>query len=248
MVLGKRAFDLSLMTFFSSSFSATASATGNSVKGSDLGSGLRCSDLIFGRIFGALGRRWTWTVVIHGNHCCHQLHFNYSVAIFFQFLALNFSKLPIIGFCPSSFDISINTILYGVCFLRTILYNRSSWFLTQASFNRPSLTCRSVCSCRCCPISSEARRFFCQSSLFCMLLINSLWNSKSLTLFKYLNCGNKTETLWIWLCYYHVTYEFQRESKLYSLPECQGTPSSKQVPYLKFKWQQRSLNLQLLSS
>ena len=39
------------------------------------------------------------------------------------------------------------------------------------------------------------------------------------------------------VCYYHVTYEFQSESSLYSLPECQGTPCSKQGPYLKFKWQ-----------
>ena len=31
-------------------------------------------------------------------------------------------------------------------------------------------------------------------------------------------------------CYYHVTYEFQSESGLFSLPECQGTPCSKQVP------------------
>ena len=34
-------------------------------------------------------------------------------------------------------------------------------------------------------------------------------------------------------CYYHVTYEFWSESTLYSLPECQGTLSSKQSPYLK---------------
>ena len=36
------------------------------------------------------------------------------------------------------------------------------------------------------------------------------------------------------LCY-HVTYEFQGESTLYSLPECQGSPCSKQASYLKFK-------------
>ena len=40
------------------------------------------------------------------------------------------------------------------------------------------------------------------------------------------------------VCYYHVTYKFQSESTLYSLPECQGTFCLKQVPYLKFKWQQ----------
>ena len=40
------------------------------------------------------------------------------------------------------------------------------------------------------------------------------------------------------LCYCQVIYEFQSGSTLYSLPECQGTPSLKQAPYLKFKWQQ----------
>ena len=34
------------------------------------------------------------------------------------------------------------------------------------------------------------------------------------------------------VCYYHITYEFQSESTLYSLPECQGTTCSKHVPYL----------------
>ena len=38
-------------------------------------------------------------------------------------------------------------------------------------------------------------------------------------------------TVHLTVCYYHVT--------LYSLPECQGTHSSKQVRYVKFKWQQR---------
>ena len=32
------------------------------------------------------------------------------------------------------------------------------------------------------------------------------------------------------VCYYHVTYEFQSESTLYSVPECQGIPCSKQAP------------------
>ena len=32
----------------------------------------------------------------------------------------------------------------------------------------------------------------------------------------------------------HVTYEFQSKSILYSLPECQGTPCSKQATYLKY--------------
>ena len=33
------------------------------------------------------------------------------------------------------------------------------------------------------------------------------------------------------VCYYHVTHEFQSESTLSSLPECQRTPSLKQAPY-----------------
>ena len=46
------------------------------------------------------------------------------------------------------------------------------------------------------------------------------------------------------VCYYHVTYEFQSESTLYSLPECQGSLSE----CLKFKLQQRDSNPQPLSS
>ena len=45
-----------------------------------------------------------------------------------------------------------------------------------------------------------------------------------------------------------VTYEFQSEFTLYSLPECQGIPCLKQAPNLKFKWQQRDSNPQPLSS
>ena len=44
------------------------------------------------------------------------------------------------------------------------------------------------------------------------------------------------------LCYYHVTYEFQSESTLYSFLECQGTPCWKQAPYHKFKGQQQDSN------
>ena len=56
-----------------------------------------------------------------------------------------------------------------------------------------------------------------------------------------------TTKYWIRLiivCYYHVTYEFQSESTLYSLPECHGTPCSKQAP----TGQQRDSNPQPLSS
>ena len=48
------------------------------------------------------------------------------------------------------------------------------------------------------------------------------------------------------MCYYCVTYEHQSVTTLYSLPECQEAPCSKQVSYLKFKWQQRDSNPKLL--
>ena len=51
-----------------------------------------------------------------------------------------------------------------------------------------------------------------------------------------------------WLCSYHVTYAIQRKSTLYLLPECQGTPFSKQAWYLKFNGLQWDSNPQALSS
>ena len=36
------------------------------------------------------------------------------------------------------------------------------------------------------------------------------------------------------VCYYHVTYEYQRESILYSFLKFQGNPFLKQALYLKF--------------
>ena len=36
------------------------------------------------------------------------------------------------------------------------------------------------------------------------------------------------------VCYYNVSYKFQSESTLCNLPECQGTPYSKQAAYVKF--------------
>ena len=50
------------------------------------------------------------------------------------------------------------------------------------------------------------------------------------------------------VCYLMSRTSFQSESTRYSLPECQGTPYSKQAPNLKFKWQQRDSNPQPLSS
>ena len=53
---------------------------------------------------------------------------------------------------------------------------------------------------------------------------------------------------WLYVvCYYHVTYEFQDDSTLYSLSKCQGMPCSRQVLYLKFKWQQQDSNPQTLN-
>ena len=46
------------------------------------------------------------------------------------------------------------------------------------------------------------------------------------------------------LCYVHVSQGIHT----LEFPECQGTPCSKQLRYLKFKWLQRDLNPQPLSS
>ena len=70
---------------------------------------------------------------------------------------------------------------------------------------------------------------------------------------RFFHIRNFTKTNWnLTVCYYHVTYEFQSESTLYSLPECQETllealniyETSNNVA----KWQQRYSNPQPLSS
>ena len=40
----------------------------------------------------------------------------------------------------------------------------------------------------------------------------------------------------IWLYVIIMSHKSFRVTLLYNLPECQGTPCSKQAPYLKFKW------------
>ena len=48
------------------------------------------------------------------------------------------------------------------------------------------------------------------------------------------------------VCYYHVTYEFQSESKLYSLPEFQGTSSLNQRVDRRFTTIECRLTLKLV--
>ena len=55
-------------------------------------------------------------------------------------------------------------------------------------------------------------------------------------------------SLEVTVCYYNATYKFQSQPTPCSLPECQGNSSLKEAPYLKFKWQQRNLKPQPLSS
>ena len=62
---------------------------------------------------------------------------------------------------------------------------------------------------------------------------------------------NDLVVLWVLICTahlavssYHVTYEFQSESTLNSLPECQRTPLMNQVLYLKFQWKWQVSNSQ----
>ena len=76
------------------------------------------------------------------------------------------------------------------------------------------------------------------ATVFYLLMLQKNINLKEINLKKKIYSS--------FLCYYHVTYEFQGKSTLYSFPECQGSPYSKQASYLKFKWQQQDLNLQPL--
>ena len=52
----------------------------------------------------------------------------------------------------------------------------------------------------------------------------------------------------VWLCAIIMPRTSFKQSMLYCLPECQGTPCLKQAPYLKFKWTQWDSNPQPLSS
>ena len=54
--------------------------------------------------------------------------------------------------------------------------------------------------------------------------------------------ANDWAVLWVLIytvhlnvCYYYDTYEFQSDSTLYSLPECQGTPCSVRILLLSLK-------------
>ena len=47
------------------------------------------------------------------------------------------------------------------------------------------------------------------------------------------------------VCYYNAMYEFQSESTLYNLPECQGTLCSKQALYLKIRLKSKTFSFVL---
>lgn len=86
--------------------------------------------------------------------------------------AISPSKLPTIGFCLPNFEISFNTISYGFVFAK-YFYTELNRFLTQALFNLPSVTCKSISSCKCCPILLEAKIYFLKLLLFLIVPINS---------------------------------------------------------------------------
>ena len=67
-----------------------------------------------------------------------------------------------------------------------------------------------------------------------------IWNGCKIFISIGASCENRWNNTW--------PYGYQSEFRLFSLPECQGTPCSKQAPYLKFKRQQRDSNPQPLSS
>ena len=70
-----------------------------------------------------------------------------------------------------------------------------------------------------------------------------------MTIYNYLktNMAEKNISQELRHCYYHVMYTFLEWIYTLELPECQGTPCSKQAGCLKFKWLQRESNPQQLS-
>ena len=62
------------------------------------------------------------------------------------------------------------------------------------------------------------------------------------------NEKKKNNSLTLTVSFYDVSYAFQSEPKLCSWDEFQGSRCSKRVRYLTFKWLQRGLNPQSLSS
>ena len=60
-------------------------------------------------------------------------------------------------------------------------------------------------------------------------------------------CCEHSSVRYVWLSVIIMSNTNFRVNLHYNLPKFQGTPCSKQVPYLKFKWQQRDSNPQPLS-
>ena len=67
--------------------------------------------------------------------------------------------------------------------------------------------------------------------------LTKIFSRKKLTPLNYTKLIKWMQQNFMTVCY-HVTYEFQSNIHNLYLPECQGTPSSKQARYLKFKWLQ----------
>ena len=86
-----------------------------------------------------------------------------------------------------------------------------------------------------------------QSLVHNFFLIPS-YHTLSLLITPYHTLFTRLQRKTFFICYHHVTHEFQSESKLYSLLECRRTSWSKQALYLKLKWQQWDSNPQPLSS
>ena len=106
-------------------------------------------------------------------------------------------------------------------------------------------------------------RYFWMSLSF-LLFFTCIWNDVPLLYFSFVPNFIETSAWWIYNSYFTgVIFSINRNvgcmflschvrvsEWIYTLylPECQGTPCSKQVQYLKFQWLQRDSNPQPLSS
>ena len=81
---------------------------------------------------------------------------------------------------------------------------------------------------------SLCQTMICKSQHIHSCLVH-LYIITGLTFLYFTSLLNCQKGIFLTLCYHHVMYKFQSESSLYSLPECQETPCSKQAPCLEFK-------------
>lgn len=90
-------------------------------------------------------------------------------------LSISGSKLPNIGFCPSDFDMSLNTTSYGFRPPQNVLIYRIKLIFNLSIVQSTVRKLKIYLFLRILPYFARSQKILCKSLLFSMLLINSLW-------------------------------------------------------------------------